>query len=260
VPRYDLACVATQTGGARVICFGGYTERALCPNGKSSCKERVSESYLLDDVFVYDPAADRVESKRAVLPVAVRGLSCVDHAATSQIYCFGGQKDSGVASDLIVAYDPAKDQMVPKSARLPAPRYRPSCAHAGGDIFCFGGQGADGPLASIVRYTPASDTITELSVALPGGLSRLSCVGQPDTQHIYCVGGRGQAGDPPLVYDEPLAEILDFDTATEAITTMSVTLSEAREGHACARHAQTIFCLGGARHEVAFDEIVALTP
>lgn len=151
--------------------------------------------------------------KRATFPLA-NGVSCANSSATNKIYCFGGQIDHLTATDQIFEYDPLKDSVNIKNAKLPGPRRYASCTESSltKKIYCFGGDKVNNifenpnlpiwePYKSVVEYDPLTDSISEKNTQLPVAMENLTetsaplaypyfagCAEKSDTKRIYCFG------------------------------------------------------------------------
>ena len=166
----------------------------------------------IDDKIAYK---DKLLIKPAHYPTIISGLSCVEDSSTHKIYCFGGNDKSS--------------NSMPQT-----------------DL--------------IARYDPAADTVTSLAVTLPTIRNGLSCVEDSSTHKIYCFGGYWQdfvctqweswgcVGG--YGYSYYLNDILEFDPASETISTRTTKLPTGIDALSCVEDSSThkIYCFGGASY------------
>jgi N-acetylneuraminic acid mutarotase len=127
----------------------------------------------------------------AQLPAPARYLAVA--ALGGRIYAFGGETESGSASDAIREVDPGS-----KTARiighLPEPVSHASAVAIGGSIYVLGGEAGGSPTARIWRFDPAGEKVTaagKLPRPISGGAAAV--VGSS----AFLIGGTG-GGETPL--------------------------------------------------------------
>lgn len=194
---------------------------------------------------VLNSCAETLVVKSAKAPSARGGLSCAENSSTGKIYCFGGHEAAtGVYLRQIFEYDPLADIVTVKSAQLPSGRTYLSCTEnaATHKIYCFGGSQSNSgsPTASIVEYTPATDTLVTKTATLPTARYVLSCAAYEPTGRIYCFGGQPNSSS---MYNT----IVEYNPVSDTLVTKTATLPAGRAGHSCVTIASSgkIFCLGG---------------
>ncbi len=207
-------------------------------------------------IVEYNSSLDQLTIKSAKLPDDRFALSCAENSFTHKIYCFGGYTSTGILIDQIIEYDSALDQTVIKSAKLPSPRYKLSCAENSSThkIYCFGGQTNNtSQLVSstdqIIEYDPSLDQLTIKSAKLPGegaNLNSHSCVEESSTHKIYC-----------FTYNQ----IVEYDPAADQPPSIkTANLPIARHELSCSENSTThkIYCFGGYNGglQIYFDQIV----
>ncbi|MDX2437229.1 MAG: Ig-like domain-containing protein [Acidobacteriota bacterium] len=240
---FDAACGGTdcdddpaRCGG---FCYPGKLED--CDGYDNDCNGSIDEGLTCDVI----PVAS------ATLPWEATRLTC---ATTSdrRVFCFGGGDDENE----IVEYDPASDLVVTRNETLPDGRFGIACAAdtSTDRIYCLGGGTS---ATSVLEYDPATDDFTTTSSNVPSARNRLACVENSATHRIYCLGGM-------VSQSVVFADILEYDPATDTLTTMSEVLPGARSVLACAEDSSTnkIYCFGGYRWggPPYFREIVEYDP
>ncbi len=225
---FDASCGGTDcdddTARCGEFCFPGKIED--CDGYDNDCNGSIDEGLTCDVI----PVAS------ATLPWESSRLTCT---ATSDrhIFCFGGADDE----DEIAEYDPATDTVTARNAKLPSGRFGIACAAdtSTDRIYCFGGGTSS---TSVLEYNPATDAFTTKTASVPSARNRMACVENSATHRIYCLGGMiSQSG----VFDD----ILEYNPATDTLTTMTETLPSARSDLTCAEDSSTnkIYCFGGYR-------------
>jgi N-acetylneuraminic acid mutarotase len=240
---FDAACGGSDcdddTARCGGFCFPGKIED--CDGYDNDCNGSIDEGLTCDVI----PVA------ATTLPWEASRLTCT---ATSDrhVFCFGGGDDE----DKIVEYDPASDTISTRIETLPGGRFGISCAAdtSTDHIYCFGGGTS---ATSVLEYDPASDAFSTTTASLPSARNRLACVENSATHRIYCLGGMiSQSG----VFDD----ILEYDPATDTLSTLTEVLPQARSDLACAEDSSThkIYCFGGYRWggPPYFREIVEYDP
>jgi fibronectin type 3 domain-containing protein len=150
-------------------------------------------------------SADDLTVMNAQMPSAQRERTSAVWTGT-QVYIFGGHGDAGY-TDLITRYTPSTDTLTVMNARLPTGRGATSAAWDGTYAYVFGGFRYDGFVSyydEIVRYHPATDTITVLSAKLPSPRAYTTAHSR-GSGTIWVAGGETATG----VTDE----VVDFQTS-----------------------------------------------
>lgn len=151
----------------------------------------------LDTIVRYNPATDTITTMAARLPEKRWSTSAVWDG--SNAYIFGGRHDS--MTDGIVRYTPATDHVVTLSLKLPAAKVGASAVWDGSNAYIFGGTNVnkhDGvqvsgshTVSEILRYNPASNTVTKMDVYLPAATQSTSAVWAGNGAYVF--GGRNGA-------------------------------------------------------------------
>lgn len=98
--------------------------------------------------------------------------------------------------------------------------------------------------------TPVETTagqFEEMSAAYPDIIAYHSCVGDPTTEKIYCLGGVDKATTNAPETDQ----IVEYDPQTDIAHVISETLPDPRTNHSCARSSVDgkIYCFGGKNQQ-----------
>lgn len=250
--RYGLSCVE-NSATKRVYCLGGLPR---------------SGSSVVDQIVEYVPITDGITTKNAKLPAGTARFSCAPNSVTNRVYCFGGfDRGKGVITDRILEYDPEKDEVKIKTAKLPTRLFLHSCAENSktNRIYCFGGLSYDSEWHSVLmyqifEYNPENDDIKIKKAKLPDGASGLACAESSDTHKIYCFGGfesvdsTGEGG-----YH---SQILEYDSEADRITRKRARLPAARTELSCAYDSATgkFYCFGGERGGNRINQIIGYDP
>jgi len=184
---WSPAVYVPSTG--RVYLFGGLAE----PNA----------------IQEYDPATHSTVESGLILPYPLCGAAAVYMESRNAVHLLGG----GPHTDVIV-FDVGQAVTRTLANVLPAPLSYASAVYVPSrdKAYIFGGRGADGSeLNTILEYDPAAGTVVTLPVSLPISMSMSSAIYDPVTDSAYIFGGQF-AGFP-------LASIVKFDVATQAVTT-----------------------------------------
>ena len=154
------------------------------------------------------------------------------------IYLLGGFE--GGYSNKIYTFDLETETLTALSTTLPTVCYNVDCATVGKKIYLFGGScgGSDTYLNTINVFDTETETITTLSAKLPKRTIDMGCASVGTK--IYLFGGMYYNSG---YYD--LTTINVFDTETETLTTLGVTLPKRNYGMACASVGTKIYLLGG---------------
>lgn len=199
-----------------------------------------------NQIVRYNPAANTVTTMSAVLPSARYGTSAIYDGTYA--YVFGGNLVSGgsTPTNEIVRYDPATDT-ASVVATLPSARYDTSAIWDGTHAYIFGGTTSNlTRLDKIVRFNPASNNVTTMSISLPSARTGTSAAF--DGASAYVFGGDTSAGAS--------AEILRYNTTTGVVTTRSSTLPTGRSHTASVWDGHNFFTLSGYAGSTSYSDIV----
>lgn len=227
--------------GSNAYVFGGYGYDTTC-----SCDRQMSQ------IVRYNPSTNAVTTMGATLPIGRAGASAVWDG--TNVYVFGGLHGSLGSPGLtdIVRYNPATDTVTTMGAALPTGSHSASAIWDGTSAYIFGGccESITRQLSNrIVRYTPATDTVTVLPTTLPTARAETSAVW--DGANAFIFGGSDGA---------PTAQILRFDPGTGTVTPASALLPRPRSGTAAAWNGSAAYVVGGFNPtEGTIDEIVRYT-
>lgn len=190
-----------------------------------------------NQIVRYDPIVDQTTLMAATLPTPRSGAAAV--AAGSVAYLFGGW-NSGTYSQQIVRYDPATDTATPMGAQLPSGRSYTSAVWTGSAAYLFGGGTVCGTYCTtdqIVRYDPATDTVSVMSAKLPTPRYGTSAVWTGT--HAYIFGGVTASTNTEH------AQILRYDPVVDQLDVLSATLPAPRYHTSAAYLDGRAFIMGG---------------
>lgn len=148
----------------------------------------------------------------------------------TKVYLFGGAYGSSFqySIDAITVLDTTGNTISTLSAKLPVGAADIGAAVVGTKIYLFGGYG-DHYVNSIYVFDTQTDTISTLSTKLPVAATRIGAAAIGSK--IYLFGGcYAYISD----YGDYVKTIWEFDTETNSISTLDVTLPTARPYHAAA--------------------------
>lgn len=241
------AATSTQTSNTDFDA-GTYSQTQVSGTGSSA------------NIILSSENADTITTMSSTIPYGGWEQSCVSNSSTGKIYCFGGYDNNlSDATDKIIEYDPSNDTITTKNATLPTARFYLSCAEnsATNKIYCFGGSGGS-YLNQIVEYDPSAtdnsaSAIRIMTSTLPSGRDELSCAENSLTNKIYCFGGYYFSGG-----DTYLSQIIEFDPASDQLTTKTTTLPSARRALSCEEDSTSgkIYCFGGKTSTARLNQIV----
>lgn len=258
-PRSDLSCTYAP-GTARIFCFGGYRQETICTHWDENggCISAYSIIYRYNDIIEFDPADESLVMLPVSLPDIMDGMSSIWNSRTQSIFVLGGTSQIHAGnSDAILEFDPVGRTLATRAAHLPSARFDHSCAADSqtGNVYCFGGYGADGGLAEIVEFNPDTDNVVVKNAAFPEGIYDSSCVEDSVDQLIYCLAGKsgnsGYRGD-----------IFVYNPAQDFLQEQEARFISGRYGHSCTENPATnrIYCFGGSQNVVKISEISQYTP
>jgi N-acetylneuraminic acid mutarotase len=252
----------------KIYCIGGYHLEYVCTQwGIDGCIAGYGVEHSSDEVLEYDPINDNLVV-RAHLPEPRYDHSCVWDPDSYNIYCFGGyvkKGDSAEPSDEIIEYNPHLNSVITMGSRLPNVRHSMSCAMNSltAKAYCFGGK-EEGLFSDdykdIIEYDITTDSVRIMSSMFwSENISDLSCVENPVTSNIYCIGGWAKIGGNPNIYS-PM--IYEYNSSIDRLWKMQARLPLGRYGHACAIDSSNgrIYCFGGSRDWIYFKEIIEYVP
>lgn len=207
-------------------------------------------------IIEYDPVADQLVSKSAVLPIGLTAHSCVGSNATGTIFCFGGSQEPSPPPpddplfDQIIEYDPGTDTVTTKASTLPFPMMHLECVEhpAQTTILCFGGvrlPNSEFVLSDqVLEYDPVADTIAIRGGALPSGRYLLQCATEQSAAKILCFGGNSAGAIPGTVVQTD--EIISYDPVTDSAVVEPTRLPMAGQVGPCVTDPENgkILCLG----------------
>lgn len=201
---------------------------------------------------------ESVAVRSASLPQGRELMGAAYHPGTKRIYLFGGRRDGGSVTNEVLEYDPATDTLVVAGDALPTSVGGVSAAYDPGTnkIFIFGGfDGGGNENSNILKYDPIAHSVQFSVNVLPTARTRTSAAYSPATSRIYLFGGRRFGGSH-------LAEILEFNPATEAVTLVSTTLPSGRIETAAAYDPASgdILLFGGNATGTWLNDVVAFHP
>ena len=225
---------------------------ATAPNGKIYVFGGSDGSVNVDDIIEFDPVTQTVTTLGATLPNG-RSDAVVATAPNGKIYVFGG------GSSKIVEFDPVTQTVTTLGATLPNDRESAVAATApNGKIYVFGGLHVLDRFDDIIEFDPVTQTVTTLGVTLPSNRYDASAATAPNGK-IYVFGG--STLHMPISYREDVDDIIEFDPATQTVTTLEATLPSGRS-HTFAATAPNgkIYVFGGHDGSVNVDDIIEFDP
>ncbi|MBI4393968.1 MAG: protein kinase [Euryarchaeota archaeon] len=182
-------------------------------------------------------AGDETYYQVASLPSGRYAMAAAFDDLRRDAYLFGGT-DGVTATDEVLRFDAATDEVEKMSARLPHPLYNATAIWDGRHVYIFGGtDGATGAARTdILRYDPVSDEIEVVDAVIPSGELRSGAAteepeadariaGGPlrmtsfyDGRHAYLLGLGTGADSGKVVYR--------FDPASSTVEGLTARLSE----------------------------------
>lgn len=133
-------------------------------------------------------------------------------------------------------------------AYLPQNRYDMCCARVGTKIYAFGGHNGSSRQNSIYMFDTEAETITALKVTLPAVRTCMGCASVGSK--IYLFGGENKSGIEGFC-----TQIYEFDTETEAITTLDVVLPYRCSAMGCVTVGTKVYLIGGRNYSKSIQEI-----
>ncbi|HWG92591.1 MAG TPA: fibronectin type III domain-containing protein [Candidatus Thermoplasmatota archaeon] len=258
----SLSCHPTCHAGMQILAFDPVTEQV-----------EVLDATLPSDRWGTSAAtvpAGIVESASAASTEEVGAHSCHPTCVRpAAIYVIGGaagtasvQSDASLACgpactplDEIVRFTPETGEVAVMGARLPTGRYGTATVHVPepgaplGALYIFGGRTLQGNADTILRYDPATDTLTTLGARIPEGLCCTSATW--DGQGVLLLGG---ASGGALT-----SRILRYTPATDTLVEVGH-LPSARGWTSAVTDGTNTYVFGGESASGALNEIVVLPP
>ena len=208
---------AAAAVGTKIYLFGGY----------------VSYRNYLNTIREFDTETETITTLSATLPNAMFDITCA--VAGTKIYLFGG---SGYLNT-IQEFDTETKTISTLSVTLPNGASNMAAATVGTKIYLFGGHGSGTSMFNtILEFDTETKTISTLSVTLPTVLHSMpaATVGTK----IYIFGGSNNKNGV-----NQLDTILEFDTETKTITTLSAKLPAVLYEMPAAAVGTKIYLFGG---------------
>ncbi len=196
--------------------------------------------------------------KSATMPGVRANMGC-STAADGRIYCLGGMPTGTTVTGQVFSYNPSMDTVTTSVTTVPYPEGYLSCQMSTYDsrLYCLGGSSGNQATTTIFRYDPSTDLIANAGT-LPSTRYLHSCANYPINGKIYCFGGVD-------IFGTYLASIIEYNPATQAVTTKAGALPTARRSLSCAYSSATskFYCFGGAlnaQNSSAITQIVEYNP
>lgn len=255
--RADMGC-AEDSLTHKIYCFGGNWQTFECVGWSDlgGCISGVTQPYISNEILEFDPSDESLTTV-ATLPAGLDDLVCVENSDNHHIFCFG-ETDSVGGQFGVIDFVPETGLVEVKLAVLTAARVGESCAEDSDThmIYCLGGViSGVGTTDEIIRYNPVLDSFSTMTATLPSPRRNTACVADPSTFDIYCFGG---AEGGSTYFDT----VLRYDPSADSLSTQSARIPYGRHSLSCARDSLSggIYCFGGGRNVVFFDQIFAYWP
>jgi hypothetical protein len=219
--------------------------------------------YSCKSILRYDPAADSILEMGAKLEPHGRAYGSAVWTGAYAFFFGGDDYCDAPCSAGIVRYSPSTDTLTTMAASplLLANLSWTSAVWTGQYAFIFGGDApATWPSSSrrdhILRYNPASDTVTKMGAVLPTPRSATSAFW--DGRYAYVFGGSGCSRP----YGPPTCdEVLRYDPVADTITLLGSYFPKPRTNAAAVWADTRGFILGGSTCAMAWcDEILEYDP
>lgn len=253
----NVSC-AEDSLSNKIYCFGGYWQDAVCVqwDDLGFCVSVAITPAYSDQILEFDPTDESIAAV-ASLPAGLDNLSCVENSDNHHINCFG-ETDAAGGQFGVIEFTPADSQVTVKNAELPAARVAHSCAEDSAThmVYCLAGVvSGSGSTAEILQYNPTQDSFTSMPTTLPSSRRGMSCVEDRMHHDIYCFGG-AEGGSTYF------NSVLRYRPQDGSMTTMNGRFSYGRYGMSCAQDSSSggLYCFGGGRNVVFFNEITAYWP
>ena len=212
------------------------------PTDTSKLWIKTSEPEAARVVSKVEGGIAELEAGIGTLPATIYGIAAA--AVGTKVYLFGGNKDNTSAGFLktIYVFDTESNAITTLSATLPTAAGQIAAVAVGTKIYLFGGvnssTSSSGYLTKIYVFDTESNTITTLSAALPAKASDIAAAAVGTK--IYLFGGVYWSSG--RVYRNT---IYVFNTESNTITTLSVTLPTSASDIAAAAVGTKIYLFGG---------------
>lgn len=207
--------VGTSAVGTKIYLFGGY--------GTAS----------LSEILLFDTETETIATLSAKLPTASYGLVCA--TVGTKIYIF-------YSNGTICVFNTETETIATLSATVTTPGNGMACVAVGTKIYLFGGYASSG-MKNIVRvFDTETNTCSVLSTTLPDPCRYMGCgiIGEK----IYLFGGYCEGGSKPR-----LDTINVFDTESESVTTLPITIPTECYSMASAVVGMSIYLFGGTTYQ-----------
>lgn len=205
--------------GKKIYLFGGY--------GTSN----------LSAILVFDTETENIRTLSATLPTASSGLSCA--TVGTKIYVF-------YSDGKICSFNAETETISTLSATLPTPGSGMACVAVGTKIYLFGGYASDG-MKNIIRvFDTETNTCSVLTATLPNPCRYMGygLIGEK----IYLFGGYCEGGSSTR-----LDTINVFDTESESVTTLPITIPTKCYYMGSAVVGMSIYLFGGKNYQSNTD-------
>lgn len=252
----QLSCAAANS---MIYCFGGYSQTSECTeyDNESNCIGVKVYTAYENDILRYDPATDSITTEFSTLPSARKGHSCVTRSSTGRIYCFGGNEQGEGSIAQVFEFNPISGAVSLKSD-MPEPRVYLSCAEDSANdlIYCFAGQHNLTRKDTIYRYDPTADSFTTMSAAFPVNITQMSC--QYSSGRFYCFGGETLDS---VYFNISISDMIyNYNPATDTIEPASASFTEGIQKTSCVAYSGNIYCIGGGKSVVYYNDIFEFSP
>ena len=215
LPTKAGAAVAVEVRG-KIYFVGGVT---TAEGSRAPFFTFMGPCNVLSTNYVYDPAADRWESRK---PMAVPRNHAFAAAVNGKIYVIGGRTGHGFImsatnTDVVEEYSPANNEWSAPKERMPTPRSGGGWGTDGHRIYVAGGEVTTKQLVGAFRAIEAYDPATNSWATLPPmPMPRHGVAGAVIGNRFYLVSGMIQSAgalamqDPKLEVHTSSVDILEL--------------------------------------------------
>ena len=177
-----------------------------------------------------------ISALSTTLPKALSSMGVAQ--VGSEVYLFGGKLLSAWG-DTIYKFNTETETVTTLSVKLPKRLYSMGVTQVGGNIYLFGGDDVGSVVNTIYKFNTDTETLTRLSTTLPQGMENMGIASVGS--NVYLFGGYSSGSGSS--YENI---IYKFDTETETISTLSVTLPQGLRSMGSASVGNNIYLFGGA--------------